>query len=187
MEPSQLVSLAKGRFEQAVSHLGEELKKVRTGRAHGGMLDGLMVNAYGTAMPLIQLATVSTPEPQLLQIAPFDPGTLAAISAAIRDNPSLSLNPMDDGRVVRIQIPPLNEERRREYAKMVHAKLEDCLVGLRNVRHEAMRDLDQAKKDKNISEDDAKRAQKQLDEQIAHFKAEAEAAANVKEAEIMKV
>src|SRR5574338_59748 len=106
MNPNQIVDQAKAKFTQAVSHLSEELKKVRTGRAHPSMLDGVMVEAYGTPMPLNQVASVSAPEPQQLQVTPFDPGNLQAISTAIRDNQSLGLNPMDDGRVVRVPIPP---------------------------------------------------------------------------------
>src|SRR3989344_9138439 len=118
MTPNQIIDQAKSKFQQAASHFQDEIKKIRTGRAHPGMLDGVMVEAYGTPMPLIQVATISVPEAQLLQITPFDPSNLQAISAAIRDNPSLGLNPMDDGRVVRIQIPPLTEERRKEFVKI---------------------------------------------------------------------
>src|SRR5690348_4083938 len=99
MNPSQITDQAKTKLEAAGLHFGEELKKLRTGRAHPGMLDGVMVEAYGTQMPLNQVATVTAPEAQLIQISPFDPNNLEAISAAIRDNQTLGLNPMDDGRV----------------------------------------------------------------------------------------
>src|SRR5687768_17549033 len=105
MNPDQIVNQAKAKFQQAVLHLQEELKKVRTGRAHPSMLDGVMVEAYGVQMPLIQVGTVTAPEAQLIQITPFDPNNIQAIASAIRDNPSLGLNPSDDGRVVRIPIP----------------------------------------------------------------------------------
>ncbi len=175
------------RLNQAVAHFGEELKKVRTGRAHASMLDGVMVTAYGTPMPLNQVATVVAPEAQLLQITPFDPNNLQAIASAIRDNPTLGLNPMDDGRVVRVPIPPLTEERRREYVKVLGAKLEDAMIGMRNVRRDAMEAIATAKKDKQIGEDDAKRLEKQVDEAMAKAKADAEAAAKTKETEIMTV
>src|SRR5690606_20151231 len=109
----------------------------RTGRAHPSMLDGLMVEAYDTQMPLIQVGTVTAPEGQLLQITPFDPSNLQAIATAIRNNPSLGMNPSDDGRVVRVPIPPLNEERRREYVKVVSGKVEDAMIAMRNIRHDA--------------------------------------------------
>lgn len=187
MNPSQVVQDAKSKFQAAVNHFHEDLKKVRTGRAHPSMLDGVMVKAYGTEMPLIQAANVTAPEAQLIQITPFDPGTIQAIASAIRDNPSLGLNPSDDGRVVRIPIPPLNEERRREYTKVVSGKLEDAMVSLRNIRHDALRVVDQAKKDKSIGEDDAKRTEKQVDDAMAAAKADVESAAKTKESEIMKV
>lgn len=187
MNPSQVVQEAQGKFQAAVSRFQEELKKLRTGRAHPSMLDGVMVEAYGTEMPLIQVGTVSTPEPQLLQITPFDPNNLQAISAAIRNNQSLGMNPMDDGRVVRVPVPPLTEERRRDFVKVLGGKVEDCMVSLRNVRHDAMRDIDQAKKDKTIGEDDAKRLEKQIDDAMNQAKQDVDAAAKAKEQEIMTV
>src|SRR5262245_51011715 len=114
MNPSQLISQADSKLTASVGRFNEEMKKIRTGRAHPSMLDGITVVAYGQPMPLIQLATVSAPEGQLLQITPFDPANLQAIGSAIRDDQSLGLNPTDDGRVVRIPIPPLNTERRQQ-------------------------------------------------------------------------
>jgi ribosome recycling factor len=187
MNPNQVVSEAEGKYKKAVEHFQDELKKVRTGRAHPGMLDGVVVTAYGTQMPLIQVGSITAPEAQLLQITPFDPGNLNQISAAIRDNQSLGLNPSDDGRVVRVPIPPLNEERRREYVKVVSTKVEDCMISLRNARHDALKDADNAKKDKQLSEDDVKWIQKQLDELMAKTKSEVESLARAKESEIMTV
>jgi ribosome recycling factor len=187
MSPNQLVEQAKAKLQQAVGHFQEELKKVRTGRAHPSMLDSITVEAYGTPMPLIQVATVTAPEGQLLQITPFDPNNLQAISSAIRDNPSLGLNPADDGRVVRVPIPPLTEERRREFVKILHAKVEDAMVSLRNARHDALREIDQAKKDKDIGEDEANRLEKQIDEAMNKAKGEIEEAAKAKEVDILKV
>ncbi|HSX46482.1 MAG TPA: ribosome recycling factor [Patescibacteria group bacterium] len=187
MSPQQVVDQAKAKFQQAVSHFQDELKKVRTGRAHPGMLDGIVVEAYGQPMPIIQVATVSAPEAQLLQITPFDPNNLQAIAAAIRNNPNLGMNPMDDGRVVRVPIPPLNEERRREYVKVVNSKVEDTMIRLRNARHEAISTLDEAKKDKDIGEDDAKRLEKQVDDAMNTAKGDVEAGAKAKEQEIMTV
>lgn len=187
MNPNQVVNQAKSKFAQAVEHFQEELKKVRTGRAHPSMLDGVTVEAYGTPMPLIQVGNVTAPEAQLLQITPYDPNNVQAIANAIRNNPSLDMNPSDDGKVVRVPIPPLNEDRRRDYVKLVGAKMEDCMVSLRNVRHDAMKSIDQGKKDKEIGEDEAKNLQKQVDDAMAAAKADAEAAAKAKESEIMTV
>ncbi len=175
------------KFKQAVDHFSEELKKVRTGRAHASMLDSVMVMAYGSPMPLNQVANVTAPEAQLLQITPFDPNNIQAIASAIRDNPTLGLNPMDDGRLVRVPIPPLNEERRRELVKTLGGKTEDCMIALRNVRREALDAIAAAKKDKTIGEDDAKRAEKQIDDAMNKAKTDAEAAAKAREAEIMTI
>ncbi len=187
MNPVQAVNDADSKSQAAVAHFEDDLKKVRTGRAHPSMLDSVVVKAYGAEMPLIQVGNVTAPEGQLLQITPFDPSNIQAIASAIRDNPSLGLNPSDDGRVVRVPIPPLNEERRREYVKVVSGKLEDCMVALRNIRREAMDAIEKGKKDKEIGEDEAKRLQKQTDDNLNQYKTQAETAAKAKEAEIMTV
>lgn len=187
MNPTQIVDQAKTKFAQAVTHFQEDLKKVRTGRAHVGMLDGVVVEAYGTPMPLIQVASVSAPEGQLLQITPFDPTNIQAISSAIRDNPSLGLNPSDDGRVVRVPIPPLNEERRKELVKTLSGKIEDCMISMRNARHDALKEAENAKKDRSITEDDLTSIKKQLDEMMNKQKIEVDSLAKAKETDILKV
>jgi ribosome recycling factor len=187
MNPNQIVDDAKKKFDNAVEHFKEELKKIRTGRAHPSMLDSVKVEAYGTEMPLNQAATVTAPEAQLLQITPFDPNNLQAISAAIRNNPSLGLNPADDGRIVRVPIPPLTEERRREIAKQLGGKVEDTNITLRNVRRDAFDAIAAAKKDKQIGEDDAKRLEKQVDDAMAVIRADIDTIAKAKETEIMTV
>lgn len=187
MSPEQVVQDVKKKLSAALEHFHEDLKTVRTGRAHPGMLDGIEVEAYGTAMPLIQVASITVPEAQLLQLTPFDPQNLGPISKAIRENQNLGLNPMDDGKVVRIPIPPLTEERRQEYVKLVNGKLEKCLVSFRNARHEGTKLLDEAEKDKDIGKDDAARLKESIDSHMASFKEQAEAAAKTKEEEIMTV
>jgi ribosome recycling factor len=112
MNPSQSVSEAKSKLDHALVHYQEELKKLRTGRAHPGMLDNIKVEVYGQQMPLKAVGNITAPEPQMLQITPFDPSNIQAISNAIRDDQSLGLSPTDDGRVVRINIPPLTTETR---------------------------------------------------------------------------
>jgi len=179
------VSGAQAKLAQAVGHFKDSLKTLRTGRASAAMLDGVMVEAYGTSMPLIQVATITVPEVQLIQITPFDPNNLAAISTAIRNNPNLGLNPADDGRVVRVPIPPLNEERRRELAKQVGQKQEECMISLRSIRHEALDAIDKAKKDKQIGEDEAKRLSHQVEEAMNKSRTETETAAKAKEHEIL--
>jgi ribosome recycling factor len=185
MNPTQIVDDAKKKLQAAVEHLSEELRKIRTGRASTGMLDGVTVEAYGQQMPINQVANVTAPEAQLLQITPFDPSNLQAIAAAIRDNQSLGLNPMDDGRVVRVPIPPLNEERRREIAKTLGEKVEDCMIAMRQARHDALHHADQAKKDKEIGENEQQRIERQIDEAMTQQKTEAEKLAKAKEQEIL--
>jgi ribosome recycling factor len=187
MNPQQIVSDAQSKLSQAVERFQENLKSLRTGRASASMLDGVMVEAYGTPMPLNQVANVTAPEAQLIQITPFDPSNLNAIATAIRNNQTLGLNPSDDGRVVRVPIPPLNEERRRELAKQVGQKQEEAMIALRSIRHDAMDAIDAAKKGKEIGEDDAKRLSTQVEDAMKKAQADSDAAAKAKEAEIMTV
>lgn len=169
--------------DKAIAHFEEELKKLRTGRAHPSMLDSITAEAYGQQMPLIQLATISTPEPQLIQVSPFDPNNLETISNAIRDDQSLGLNPMDDGKVIRVQIPPLTEERRKLIVKQLGEKVEDSMIAMRNARHDALK---QAKAG-DFSDDDKKHVQNRLDEQMAEKKKQVESLAKAKETEILTV
>lgn len=187
MNPNAVISDAKTKFDAALSHYNEQLKSLRTGRASAAMLDGVTVEAYGQAMPLNQVANVTAPEAQLLQITPFDPGNLQAIASAIRDNPSLGMNPSDDGRVVRVPIPALNEERRREIVKQLGSKQEDALVVLRNIRRDALDAIERAKKDKELGEDDAKRLSGQVEDATKAAQGQIEAASKAKETEIMTV
>lgn len=187
MNPNDALSETKSKLAQASDHFRQELGKIRTGRAHPGMLDGIMVEVYGQSMPLKAVAGITTPEAQLIQISPFDPSNLQAISDAIRADQSLGLNPADDGRVVRIQIPPLTTETRQQMVKIVGQKLEEGLISARNARHEAFRKLEQAEKDKQISKDDRTRTEKQIDELLSSHKTESEALAKSKEQEIMTV
>lgn len=187
MSPNEVVDSAKVKLLNAIAHFEIELTKLRTGRAHPSMLDGVTAEAYGQQMPLIQLATITTPEPQLIQISPFDPTNIQAIVSAIRDNQSLGMNPMDDGRIIRVPIPALNEERRKQIVKQLGEKVEEANIAMRNIRHDTLKELDQAKKDKDISEDDHGRLTKQIDAIMSENKQQIEQLARTKEAEIMTV
>lgn len=143
--------------------------------------------AYGVATPVNQTANITAPEAQLLQITPFDPSNIQAICDAIRNDQSLGLNPMDDGRVVRVPIPPLTTERRQAIVKQLNEKVEEAHITGRNIRHEILDAAKKAKSDKKISEDDFGRVEKQVDELMAKAKAELEALAKTKEQEIMTV
>lgn len=187
MNPTQALSEAGAKLAQTSEHFKQELAKIRTGRAHPGMLDGVSVEVYGQMMSLKAVATIAAPEAQLLQITPFDPTNLQAISDAIRTNESLGLNPADDGRVVRIQIPPLTSETRAAMVKILNQKLEDSLVAARQIRHDALRLAQAAEKSKDIGRDELVRFEKQIDELLAKQKSDAEALAKAKEQEIMTV
>jgi ribosome recycling factor len=187
VSPDQIITTIKQKLAQVEAHFEEELKKVRTGRAHPSMLDGVSAKAYGVVMPLKQLATITAPEGQLLQISPFDITNIATISDAIREDQTLGLNPMDDGRVIRIQIPPLSTERRQEIVKQLNQKVEETMIAARNVRHEGLETAKKAKTDKQIGEDDFLRVQKQVDELMFKNKQQIDMLAQTKEKEIMTV
>lgn len=173
------------KFVSAVAHFEDELRKVRTGRAHPTMLDSIQVEAYGQKMPLNQVANVTAPEPQLLTITPFDPSQIQAISAAIRQDQSLGLNPSDDGRVVRVPVPPLTEERRKQLVKQTSEKVEEARIALRNIRQDALKEAKRQKDAKEMSEDDFKRAEKSVDESMARFNSTIETTFKDKEKEIL--
>lgn len=187
MNPNQLLSEAQTKLTAGSEHFRQEIGKIRTGRAHPGMLDGISVEVYGQAMPLKAVASITAPEAQLLQVTPFDPSNLKAISDAIRDNQSLGLNPADDGRVVRIQIPPLTEETRQQMVKILHQKVEDAMISARQARHEALRKAEAAEKAKEIGKDELNRLEKQIDEKLAAQKSEIDGLTKAKESEILTV
>ncbi len=184
MNPQQVLDQTKNKLIAATDHFKEELGKLRTGRAHPSMLDGILVEVYGQSLPLKGVAGITAPEATMLQVSPFDPNNLQAISDAIRSDQSLGLNPADDGHVVRIQIPPLTTETRQGMVKVLNQKVEDCAITARQIRHEAFHQGEQAEKDKKIGEDDRLRFEKQIDELLAKQKAEVDSLAKNKETEI---
>lgn len=175
------------KMQAAVAHLEDELKKVRTGRAHPSIIEGVSVEVYGQTMPLNQVANVTAPEPQLLQVTPFDPSNLQAIATAIRNDQTMGLNPSDDGRVVRVPMPPLTEELRRQIVKSLGDTVEEAKISLRNIRHDALKEAKRAKDAKEISEDDVKRLDNQITDIINEFNTSVDSAAKAKEQEIMTV
>lgn len=167
----KIVQDAERHMKSSVAVLERELATVRTGRASPALLDPVKVDYYGTTLPVNQLATISVPEPRLLVIAPWDTSSLPAIERAIMVS-DLGLNPQSDGKVIRLQIPPLTEERRRELAKLVTRMAEDGKVAIRNIRRDANEHLDKLEKAGGVSEDEieaAKRRVQQLtDKYIEH-------------------
>lgn len=177
----------KDKFSHVIERFSEEMKKVRTGRAHPGQLDGVKVEVYGTLMPLNQAANITAPEAQMLQVTPFDPNNISAISAAIRADQSLGFNPSDDGRIIRIPVPPLTEERRKLLVKQTGEKVEETRIALRNVRQDALKEIKRMKEAKELSEDDMKRAEKEVDVEMAAANAKIDEAFNAKEREILTI
>ena len=175
------------KMDSAFEHFEEELKKVRTGRAHPSMLDGIKVEVYGTMMPLNQAANVTAPEPQLLQVTPFDPGNITAITAASRNDQALGLNPADDGRVIRVPVPPLTEERRKLLVKQTSEKVEEVRIALRNIRQDGLKDAKRKKDAKELSEDDVKAVEKEFDKLMGTYQDKIEAAFKAKEQDILTI
>ncbi len=176
----------KSRMEKAVEDFRKEMAGTRTGRASIHMLDSVSVDYYGSQMPLNQIAQVHAPEPQLITVQPFDPTSLPAIEKAIR-TAELGLNPMSDGKMIRVPVPPLTEERRRDMVKHLHKVLEDHRTAVRNIRRDGNDAIKKALKDKKIAEDDEKRAleeiQKLTDDEIRKM----EEMSKAKEKEVMEI
>ena len=175
------------KMNEAIDHFASELKKVRTGRAHPSMLDRVHVEVYGTKMPLNQVSNITAPEAGMILVTPFDVNNIATISAAIRNDQSLGFNPSDDGRLIRVPVPPLTEERRRQIVKQTSEKVENAKIVLRNIRQDALKHAKKAKEDKIITEDDLRGIEKNIDNQIKDFSAKIDEMFKSKEAEIMKV
>ena len=152
---------ANARMDGAIQALEEDLAGIRTGRAHPGLVERLNVEYYGVPTPLIQLASISVPEPRSLLIRPFDVSSLKAIERGILTS-DLGLTPNNDGRSIRLNLPPLTEERRRDLVKLVNNRIEDARIAVRNVRRDSIKDLREFENEKMISEDDLKRGEDEL-------------------------
>ncbi len=174
------------RMGKTIEALEEDLRSLRTGRASPALLDKVMVDYYGVATPLKQLAVISAPEPQMLLVRPYDPSSIADIDKAIL-SADLSLNPNNDGRVIRIPIPRLTEERRRELVKVVKRRVEESKVALRNIRRDALNDMREFESEKLISEDDLQRGQDRLQELTDDYTEKVESTGDRKEKEIMEI
>jgi ribosome recycling factor len=176
---------SEARMGKAIDALRRDLATIRTGRASPSLVERLQVDYYGTATPLNQLAGISVPEPRMLVIQPWDRGSMAAIEKAIMKS-ELGLNPTNDGQVVRIAIPPLTEERRKQLVKLVHGHVEDGKVALRNIRRDAMAHVKELLTEKLIGEDDERRAEHQVDEMTRRYVGEAEQVGKAKEHEVLE-
>ncbi|MBF8267501.1 MAG: ribosome recycling factor [Dehalococcoidia bacterium] len=174
------------RKRRAVEALTRELGTIRAGRANPALVEGVMVDYYGTATPLNQLASITTPEARLLVVQPWDRQSLPAVEKAILKS-GLGLNPISDGIVIRLALPQLTEERRRELVRQVHKKVEEARVEVRNIRRDVLEQLRSMEKNKDISQDEAKRAQEQLQKMTELYIAQMDALAAGKEREVLEV
>lgn len=177
---------AESRMHGAIQSLGDSLATIRTGRASPALVEKMPIEYYGNPTPLMQLATISVPEPRSLMIKPFDAATLKDIEKAIQSS-DLGLNPNSDGKVIHLNLPPLNEERRRELVKHVHQRLEEARVAVRNIRRDVHNDMREYEKEKLITEDDLKRGEDELQKLTDRYVEEINKHGQTKEKEIMEV
>lgn len=181
-----LLKEAEAHMQKSIHVLQEDLTGIRTGRANPGLVEKLQIEYYGAPTPLMQLASISVPEPRTLMIKPFDKTTLKAIEKAIMAS-ELGLTPNNDGIVIRLNLPALTEERRRDLVKHVHHRLEDARVALRNIRRDSMKDIKDFENEKLISEDERKRGEEELQKIIDRLMGEIDRIGQHKEKEIMEV
>lgn len=174
------------KMAKAAAHLQDEFANIRTGRATPGVVERLKIDYYGTETPLKQLAGFSVPEARLLVIQPYDKGSMKAIEKAIM-NSDLGMQPSNDGNVIRLQFPPLTQDRRKEMVKMVKAKAEDARVAVRNIRRHARHEMEQAEKAGDISTDELDRAEKELEKLTHEYVAEIDKHLAHKEQELLEV
>ena len=177
---------AEHRMKSAMQVLHEDLAAIRTGRASPALVEKLPIEYYGSPTPLQQLASISVPEPRTLTIKPFDATTLKAIEKAIQTS-DLGLNPNNDGKVIHLNLPPLNEQRRRDLVKLVHHRLEESRIAVRNIRRDAHNDMRDFEKEKLISEDDLERGEADLQKLTDKFVEDIGEQGKKKESEIMEV
>jgi ribosome recycling factor len=177
---------AENRMHGAIQSLTDDLNTIRTGRASPSLVEKLPVEYYGTPTPLMQLATISVPEPRTLMIKPFDQSSLKEIERAIRTS-ELGLNPNNDGKVIHLNLPPLNEERRRDLVKHVHHRLEEARVAVRNIRRDVHNDMREYEKEKLITEDELERGEDELQKMTDRFIEDVNKHGLTKEKEIMEV
>jgi ribosome recycling factor len=183
---SNILTAADKKMKAAAEGLRQELATIRTGRASPALVEHMKVDYAGVPTPLNQIAGISVPEARLLVIQPWDPGSLHSIEQAIQKS-DLGLNPINDGRLIRLNIPLLSEERRQELTKVVHKRLEERRVAVRNLRRDALEEIKKAEKNKEMSQDDSKRNQEQLQKMTDVYIIVAEKIAQEKEKELMSV
>ncbi|TWT93316.1 ribosome recycling factor [Stieleria varia] len=184
MSAEETLMDAEERMEKAISVLGNQLSGIRTGRATPGLVDSLKVEAYGSTTPLKQVASIGTPEPQQIVIRPYDAGTIKDIEKAIVAS-DLGLNPQNDGRIIRLNVPPLSTDVRKKMVSRIKDLVEDAKISIRNIRRDANKHADQLEKDKELSEDDRDKLKDEVQELTKKYEAQASEMAKAREAEVM--
>ena len=182
----ELTQDAEKRMKSAIQSLEDDLAGVRTGRASPALIERMSIEYYGSPVPLIQLATISVPEPRQLMIKPFDPASIKDIEKSILAS-DLGLTPMNDGKVIRLNLPPLTEERRHDLMKSVHNRLEDARIAVRNIRRDSNKDMRDFEEEKMISEDDLERGEEEIQKLTDKYIEEITEVGKKKEVEIMEV
>ncbi len=186
MDPDEILLETEASMEKAYDYMSHEFAAVRTGKASPALVENLDVEAYGTSMKLKQLALITTPEPRLLVIQPFDAGTVRDIEKAIKES-KLGINPATEGKLIRLPVPPLTEERRKDLVKGIKQMAEEARVRMRAVRRDGMDGLKKAQKESSITEDDLANYEKEIQKLTDQFVKKIEESLEAKEADIMKV
>lgn len=182
----EILKDAENHMKKTLEVFKHEIASLRTGKASVSLLDGVKVDYYGTQMPINQIATISAPDATLIKISPYDVNAMQAIEKAIQ-NADLGLNPSNDGKVIHVPVPPLTQERRKSLVKKLHEYKEQCKVAIRNIRREAREEVKELMKAKEISEDDERRAEEQIQKLTDKYVEEIDKLADKKEEEIMHV
>lgn len=181
-----IIKKYKSKFQGAIDHFNSEAAKIRTGRANPAMVEGIMVNYYGTKTPLKQVASINVPESRLIMIQPWDKDSLVNIEAAIKES-DLGINPNNDGQIIRLNIPSLTEERRRDLVKVLHKKAEESRVSIRGIREDILKEIQNLEKDEKISEDEKFKSKDALQKEVDEYNKKVEEIMERKEKEILTI
>ena len=182
-----IIKAADPRMDKAVSHLSEDLQSLRTGRATTALVENLMVEQWGDQSPLKAVASITTPDAQTIAVSPWDKSMVSTIEKMIRENSSLGLNPMSDGNVVRMNVPPMTQERREAIVKDLGQKVEQCNIALRQIRHDVLNDVKRLTKEGSATQDDERYAEQELNKKMEVYKKKIDEISKAKEQEIMTV
>lgn len=186
MVTSDILKKYEGEFQNVIEHFLTELVKLRTGRANAALVEGILVDYYGSKTPLKQIASINIPEPRMIIVQPWDKGSLANIEAAIKKS-DLGINPVNDGQVIRLAIPPLNEERRLELSKVLNKMAEESKVSIRNIREDIWKEIQEKEKSGELSEDEKFRGKDILQKVINEYNKKIGEIREKKEKEIMTI